>query len=50
MAAVTDVVDEVQAAAMVEHTVATFGKLDMAFNNAGILGPVGDLTDETSAT
>ena len=33
---------------MVKRTVATFGKLDMAFNNAGILGPVGDLTDETS--
>ena len=43
-----DVADEAQAAAMVEHTVATYGRLDMAFNNAGILGPVGDLTDETS--
>jgi NAD(P)-dependent dehydrogenase (short-subunit alcohol dehydrogenase family) len=43
-----NVADEAQAAAMVGRTVATFGKLDMAFNNAGILGPVGDLTDETS--
>ena len=43
-----NVADEAQAAAMVERTVATFGKLDMAFNNAGILGPVGNLTDETS--
>ena len=43
-----NVADEAQAAAMVERTVATFGKLDMAFNNAGILGPVGDLTEETS--
>ena len=43
-----NVADEAQVAAMVERTVATFGKLDMAFNNAGILGPVGDLTDETS--
>ena len=34
---------------MVERTVAAFGRLDMAFNNAGILGPVGDLTDETAA-
>ena len=33
---------------MVERAVATFGRLDMAFNNAGILGPVGDLTDETA--
>ena len=43
-----NVADEAQVAAMVKRTVATFGKLDMAFNNAGILGPVGDLTDETS--
>ena len=33
---------------MVKRTVATFSKLEMAFNNAGILGPVGDMTDETS--
>ncbi|HEY5705178.1 MAG TPA: SDR family oxidoreductase [Terrimicrobiaceae bacterium] len=43
-----NVADEAQFAAMVKRTVATFGKLDMAFNSAGILGPVGDLTDETS--
>src|SRR5437870_4751157 len=43
-----DVADEAQAAAMVERAVATFYRLDMAFNNAGILGPVGDLTDETA--
>jgi len=36
-----DVSDESQAAAMVEHTVAEFGRLDMAFNNAGIAGPSG---------
>jgi NAD(P)-dependent dehydrogenase (short-subunit alcohol dehydrogenase family) len=45
----SNVADEAQVAAMVERTVATFGKLDMAFNNAGILGPVGDLIDETSS-
>jgi NAD(P)-dependent dehydrogenase (short-subunit alcohol dehydrogenase family) len=45
---VCDVTDEAQAAAMVERTVATFGRLDMAYNNAGILGPMGDVTDETS--
>lgn len=49
IAVTCDVADEAQAAAMIERTVATFGKLDMAFNNAGILGPVGDLTDETAA-
>ena len=31
---------------MVERTVATFGRLDMAFNNAGIVGYTGDLADE----
>jgi len=43
-----DVTDEAQAARMVERTVATFGRLDMAYNNAGILGPMGDVTDETA--
>jgi NAD(P)-dependent dehydrogenase (short-subunit alcohol dehydrogenase family) len=45
---VCDVTDEAQAAALVERTVATFGRLDMTYNNAGILGPMGDVTDETS--
>ena len=35
--------------AMVERTVAEFGRLDMAFNNAGIAGPSGDLADEDIA-
>ena len=35
-----DVGDEAQAAAMVERTVATFGRIDMAYNNTGILGPM----------
>ena len=33
---VCDVSDEAQVAALVERTIATFGRLDMAFNNAGI--------------
>jgi NAD(P)-dependent dehydrogenase (short-subunit alcohol dehydrogenase family) len=33
---------------MVEHTVATYGRLDMAFNNAGIVGFTGDLADESA--
>ncbi len=33
---------------MVERTVAAFGRLGMAYNNAGILGPMGDVTDETA--
>ena len=43
-----DVADESQAAAMVERTVATYGRLDMAFNNAGIVGFTGDLAEESA--
>ena len=43
-----DVADEGQVAAMVEHIVATFGRLDMAFNNAGIVGYTGDPADESA--
>jgi NAD(P)-dependent dehydrogenase (short-subunit alcohol dehydrogenase family) len=41
-----DVADEAQVAAMVERTVATFGRLDMAFNNAGVQVPPSDAADE----
>ena len=41
-----DVADEGQAAAMVERAVVTYGRLDMAFNNAGIVGFTGDLAEE----
>ena len=43
-----DVSDETQVAAMINRTVKTFGRLDMAFNNAGIAGPAGEITDETA--
>ena len=43
-----DVADEAQAAAMVEHTVVTYGRLDMAFNNAGVVGFTGDPADESA--
>jgi NAD(P)-dependent dehydrogenase (short-subunit alcohol dehydrogenase family) len=46
IAVTCDVTDEAQAAAMVKRAVATFGRLDMAYNNAGILGPMGEITDE----
>lgn len=49
LAVTCDVTDEAQAAAMVGRTVAAFGRLDMAYNNAGILGPMSDVTDETAA-
>jgi NAD(P)-dependent dehydrogenase (short-subunit alcohol dehydrogenase family) len=45
---VCDVADEGQTAAMVEQAVATFGRLDMAFNNAGVQAPPTDAADETA--
>jgi NAD(P)-dependent dehydrogenase (short-subunit alcohol dehydrogenase family) len=44
-----DVADENQAAATVELAVSTFGRLDMAYNNAGILGPMCPMMEETAA-
>ena len=43
-----DVAEEAQAGAMVERTVSAFGRLDMAFNNAGIVGFTGDLAEESA--
>jgi NAD(P)-dependent dehydrogenase (short-subunit alcohol dehydrogenase family) len=48
LAVVCDVSDEAQVAALVARTVETFGRLDMAFNNAGIDGPHGDFTEVTA--
>jgi NAD(P)-dependent dehydrogenase (short-subunit alcohol dehydrogenase family) len=45
-----DVANEDQVAAMVEWAVATFGRLDMAFNNAGIQVPPTDAADEPAET
>src|SRR5438445_7717558 len=41
-----DVADEAEVAAMVDQTVSTFGRLDAAFNNAGIQVPPSDAADE----
>ena len=41
-----DVTDEHEVAALVGDTIATFGRLDMAFNNAGIQVPPSDAADE----
>jgi NAD(P)-dependent dehydrogenase (short-subunit alcohol dehydrogenase family) len=43
-----DVSDETQATALVERTVSTLGRLDMAYNNAGVLGPIGPMMEETA--
>ena len=44
-----DVSDEDSVAAMVKATVDTFGRLDFAFNNAGIQVPPSDAADEPAA-
>jgi NAD(P)-dependent dehydrogenase (short-subunit alcohol dehydrogenase family) len=41
-----DVSSEDQVAATIDQTVATFGRLDMAFNNAGIEVPFSDAADD----
>jgi len=40
-----NVADLEEVKAMVEHTVATFGRLDFAFNNAGVQSPVAETAD-----
>src|SRR4051812_10224424 len=41
-----DVSNEAQVAGMIDRAVAAFGRLDMAFNNAGIQVPPSDAADE----
>lgn len=48
LAVTCDVEDEKQAVATVERAVSTFGRLDMAYNNAGILGPMCPMMEETA--
>ncbi|MCM0673593.1 SDR family NAD(P)-dependent oxidoreductase [Micromonospora phytophila] len=45
-----DVSDERQVAALIDQTVASYGQLDMAFNNAGIQAPPSDAADEPAET
>ena len=45
-----DVSDEQQVAALIDQTVASYGRLDMAFNNAGIQAPPSDAADEPADT
>ena len=40
-----DVADEHQVTAMVEQTISTFGRLDAAFNNAGVQSPIAETAD-----
>lgn len=50
LAVACDVSDEDQVAGVVDRTVATFGLLDRAFNNAGIQAPQSDAADEPTET
>ncbi len=43
-----NVAEEAEVAAMVEQTVSTFGRLDAAFNNAGVQAPPSDMADEAA--
>jgi NAD(P)-dependent dehydrogenase (short-subunit alcohol dehydrogenase family) len=45
MAVRCDVTDDAQVEAMVEKTISSFGRLDAAFNNAGIQSPVSEIAD-----
>ena len=47
MAVTCGVADEAQAKAIVDRTVSTFGRLDMAYN-AGILGPMCPMSEQTA--
>lgn len=44
-----DVADETQVQAMIAQTVATFGRLDLAFNNAGVMQQATPTADMTTA-
>lgn len=45
----TDVTREDEVAALVSHALKTYGRLDFAFNNAGIEGRLGPVTEQTEA-
>jgi NAD(P)-dependent dehydrogenase (short-subunit alcohol dehydrogenase family) len=44
----TDVTNESEVAALVAKTLATYGRLDAAFNNAGVEGNVGPIHEQTT--
>ncbi|MBL6080307.1 SDR family oxidoreductase [Belnapia sp. T18] len=47
IAVTCDVSDDAQVAAMVDRTVAEFGRLDAAFNNAGVMAHIASTADST---
>ncbi|WP_037488850.1 SDR family NAD(P)-dependent oxidoreductase [Sphingomonas phyllosphaerae] len=46
MGVVCDVSDEAQVAAAIDKTVSAFGRLDFAYNNAGVQAPKQDIADQ----
>jgi NAD(P)-dependent dehydrogenase (short-subunit alcohol dehydrogenase family) len=44
----TDVTREADHVALIERTLSQFGRLDYAFNNAGLLGPAAAITEQTT--
>ncbi|MHA4816104.1 SDR family NAD(P)-dependent oxidoreductase [Streptomyces aculeolatus] len=49
LAVACDVTDEEQVRSLIDQTVEHFGRLDMAFNNAGIMIPLADAAEEEAA-
>lgn len=47
LAVTCDVADDAQVKAMVARAVAVYGRLDFAFNNAGVQSPVAEMADAT---
>ena len=43
-----DVADEADVAAMLQQTISTFGRLDAAFNNAGVQSPAVETAESSS--
>src|SRR5947207_3394766 len=43
-----NVAEEAEVAAMVRQTVSTFGRLDAAFNNAGVQSPLAETADASA--
>lgn len=43
-----DISDEAQVAALIDGTVAEYGRLDMAFNNAGVMAKIAPTAESTS--
>src|SRR4029450_11089024 len=42
-----DVSDDAQVVAMVDRTIATFGRMDAAFNNAGVMARIAETADSS---